>query len=154
MTLQIDPAVCSNNICEKVMGARSAFAKQVLERYNDGLSIKQLMDEFGVSDITIYRLLNQAESETGIKRQKRSRGRSMTTHQIKLAVSMLERGWSAKYTAKKVGVTGKTILDRIKNGSLPPSQWSSFNAQHKERVIRELEERINRMERMAKNGFF
>lgn len=153
MTFQIDPAVRSNNICEKVMGARSAFAKQVLERYNDGLSIKQLMDEFGVSDVTIYRLLNQAESETGIKRQKLSHGRSMTTHQIKLAASMLERGWSAKYTAKKVGVTGKTILDR-KNGSPPPSQWSSFNVQHKERVIRELEERINRMERMAKNGFF
>lgn len=154
MNITIDPTIKSNNICEKIAGTRSAFARKVLDRYNDGLSIKQLMDEFVVSDVTIYRLLNQAESETGINRQKRSRGRSMTTHQIKLAVSMLERGWSAKYTAKKVGVTGKAILDRIKNGSLPPSQWSSFNAQHKERVIRELEERINRMKRMAKNGFF
>lgn len=154
MTFQIDPTVRSNNVCEKIAGTRSAFARQVLERYNDGLSIKQLMDEFGVSDVTIYRSLNQAELETGIKRQKRSHGRCMTTHQIKLAASMLEKGWSAKYTAKKVGVTGKAILDRIKNGSPPPSQWSSFNAQHKERLIRELEERINRMERMAKNGFF
>lgn len=154
MNITIDPTIKSNNVCEKIAGTRSAFARKVLDRYNDGLSIKQLMDEFGVSDVTIYRSLNQAELETGIKRQKRSHGRSMTTHQIKLAASMLERGWSAKYTAKKVGVTGKAILDRIKNGSLPPSQWSSFNAQHKERVIRELEERINRMERMAKNGFF
>lgn len=120
MNITIDPTIKSNNVCEKIAGTRSAFARKVLDRYNDGLSIKQLMDEFGVSDVTIYRSLNQAESETGIKRQKRSHGRSMTTHQIKLAVSMLERGWSAKYTAKKVGVTGKAILDRIKNGLLPP----------------------------------
>lgn len=154
MTFKIDPAVRSNNICEKVMGARSAFAKQVLERYNDGLSIKQLAEEFGVSEATVYTSLNRAETTFGIQRQERPSNKRMTQDQVDMAASLLNQGWSVKWTAQKVGVYDNAIIGRIKNGTLPPSKHASPVFQHKEAVIRELEERITRMERMATHGIY
>lgn len=154
MTFKIDPAVRSNNVCEKVMGARSAFVRHVLKRHHDGLSIKQLAEEFGVSEATIYASLNRAETTFGIQRQERPSSKRMTQDQVDMAASLLTQGWSIKWTAQKVGVYDNAIVCRIKNGTLPPSKHASPVHQHKETVIRELEERINRMERMATNGIY
>ena len=154
MTFQIDPAVRSNNICEKVMGARSAFVRQVLKRHHDGLSIKQLAEEFGVSEATVYTSLNRAETTFGIQRQERPSSKRMTQDQVDMAASLLNQGWSVKRTAQKVGVYDNAIIGRIKNGTLPPSKHASPVFQHKEAVIRELEERITRMERMATHGIY
>lgn len=154
MTFQIDPAVRSNNICEKVMGARSAFVRQVLKRHHDGLSIKQLAEEFGVSEATIYASLNRAETTFGIQRQDRPSSKRMTQDQVDMAALLLTQGWSVKRTAQKVSVYSNAIIGRIKNGTLPQSKHASPVFQHKEAVIRELEERINRMERMATYGIY
>jgi len=154
MTLQIDPTVRSNNVCEKVMGARSAFVLQVLKRHHDGLSIKQLAEEFGVSEATVYTSLNRAETTFCIQRQERPSSKRMTQDQVDMAASLLNQGWSVKRTAQKVGVYDNAIIGRIKNGTLPPSKHASPVFQHKEAVIRELEERITRMERMATHGIY
>lgn len=154
MTIKIDPAVRSNNVCEKVMGARSAFVWQVLKRHHDGLSIKQLAEEFGVSVDTIYKALNRAEAETGIKRQERPSSKKMTQDQVDMAASLLNQGWSINRTAQKVGVNFGAIQYRVQVGSLPSSHHASPVHQHKEVVIRELEERIMRMKRMATYGIY
>lgn len=155
MNFQIDPTVKSNNICEKIVGARSVFARMVLDRYNDGLSIKQLSEEFGVHECTIYELLNKAEKETGIKRQERANTkRRMSQDQLEMAAYLLNHGWSITQTAKKVGVNYAAIQNRTKTGSLPQSRNSSTIFKSKELAIKKLEERISRMKRMAKNGLF
>lgn len=154
MTFQIDPTVRSNNVCEKVMGARSAFVRQVLKRHHDGLSIKQLAEEFGVSEATVYTSLNRAETTFGIQRQERPSSKKMTQDQVDMAASLLNQGWSIKRTAQKVGVNFGAIQYRVQVGSLPSSHHASPVYQHKEVVIRELEERIIRMERMATNGIY
>ena len=154
MTFKIDPTVKSNNVCEKVMGARSAFMRQILKRHHDGLSIKQLAEEFGVSEATVYASLNRAEKTFGIQRQERPSSKRMTQDQIDLAASLLNKGWSIKWTAQKVGVYDNAIIGRIKSGTLPPSCHASPVHQHKETVIRDLEERITRMKRMASHGIY
>jgi transposase-like protein len=154
MTFQIDPTIKSNNVCEKVAGIRSAFSRKVLERYNDGLSIKQLAEEFGVCNATIYESLNHAEEETGTKRQARPSGRRMTQDQLNMVASLLDKGWSVRRTAQKVGVYDNAIISRIKSGTLPASQHGSPVFQHKEQIILDLEQRINRMRRMAKHGIY
>ena len=154
MTFQIDPTVKSNNVCEKVAGARSAFVCKVLERHNDGLSIKQLAEEFGVSEATVYVSLNRAEKETGTKRQARPSGRRMTQDQLNMAASLLDKGWYIRRTAQKVGVYDNAIISRIKSGTLPASKHGSPVFQHKEQIILDLEQRISRMKRMAKHGIY
>lgn len=155
MNFQIDPTVKSNNICEKIVGARSVFARMVLDRYNDGLSIKQLSEEFGVHECTIYELLNKAEKETGIKRQERANTkRRMSQDQLEMAAYLLNHGWSITQTAKKVGVYYSAIYSRTRTGSLPPSSNCSSIFKSKELTIKKLEERITRMERMATYGIY
>lgn len=154
MTFQIDSTVKSNNVCEKVAGIRSAFSRKVLERYNDGLSIRQLSEEFGVCNATVYESLNRAEEETGTKRQARPSGRRMTQDQLNMVASLLDKGWSVRRTAQKVGVYDNAIISRIKSGTLPASKHKSPVFQHKEQIIIDLEDRINRMKRMAKHGIY
>nr|DAU66273.1 MAG TPA: transposase [Caudoviricetes sp.] len=155
MNFQIDPTVKTNNICGKIKDARSFFVRMVLKRYNEGLSIKQLSEEFGVCEGTIYVSLNQAEKETGIKRQERANTKvRMNQDQLDMAAYLLNHGWSIQQTAKKVGVNYAAIQNRTKTGSLPQSRNSSTIFKSKELAIKKLEERISRMERMAKNGLF
>nr|DAM95588.1 MAG TPA: transposase [Caudoviricetes sp.] len=154
MNITIDSNVKSNNICEKVTGVRSAFVRRVLDRHNDGLSIKQLAEEFGMSEATVYVSLNRAEEETGTKRQARPSGKRMTQDQLDMIVDLMGKGWSIRRTAQKVGVYDNAIISRIKSGTLLASQHQSPVFQHKEQLISALEERINRMERMAKHGIY
>lgn len=154
MTIKIDPTIRSNNVCEKIVGARSAFVQQVLKRHHDGLQIKQLAEEFGVGIRTVNKLLNAAETILGIKRQERATSNRMTQHQLDLASSLLENGCSVSSVARKLGVSEAAIRYRVKTGSFRELKHVSNIAKNREAVIRALENRINRMERMAKNGIF
>lgn len=155
MNITIDPTIKSNNVCEKIVGARSVFARMILERYNEGLSVKQLIEEFGVNKTTIFVLLKKAEEETGIKRQQRTDTKKrMSQEQLETAAYLLNHGWSMAQTAKKIGVYYRAIQSRIQTGSLPPSRNFSTIFKGKKLMIKKLEERINRMERMATHGIY
>lgn len=71
MTFQIDPAVKSNNVCEKIESARLEIALQILGERTRGRTLKQVASEFGVSIGTIGNLVRFAEQKTGIKKTRK-----------------------------------------------------------------------------------
>lgn len=154
MTFQIDPTVKSNNVCEKIENARLEIALQILGERTRGRTLKQVASEFGVSLGTIGNLVRFAEQKTGIKREESKYRKRMSEDQKNLAASLLEKGCSMRSAAEKVGVSFCTIQRLVTEGKLPPSVHSAPAVEFAERKIRELEERINRMEMMATYGIY
>ena len=154
MTFQIDPTIKSNNICEKIERARLEIALQILDERTRGRTLKQVASEFGVSITTIGNLVRFAEQKTGIKKPESKHRKRMSDDQKTLAASLLEKGVSMRSAAEKVGVAFCTIQRLVTKGKLPPSVHSAPAVEFAERKISELEERINRMERMATYGIY
>lgn len=154
MTFQIDPTVKSNNVCEKNESARLEIALQILDQRKQGRTLKQVASEFGVSLWTIGNLVRFAEQKTGIKKPESKYRRRMSEDQKSMAASLLEGGCSMRSAAEKVGVAFCTIQRLVTEGKLPPSVPSAPSVEFAERKISELEERINRMERMATHGIY
>ena len=154
MTFQIDPTVKSNNVCEKIESARLEFALQILGERTRGRTLKQVASEFGVSIGTIGNLVRFAEQKTGIKKPESKYRRRMSDDQKNAAASLLEKGCSMRAAAEKVGVSFCTIQRLVTEGKLPPSVHLAPAVEFAEKTIKELEERITRMEMMATYGIY
>lgn len=154
MTFQIDPTIKSNNVCEKIESARLEIALQILGQRKQGRTLKQVASEFDVSLGTIGNLVRFAEQKTGIKREESKYRKRMSDDQKNAAASLLEEGCSMRSAAEKVGVSFCTIQRLVTEGKLPPSVHSAPAVEFAEKQIRELEERITRMEWMAEHGIY
>lgn len=89
--------------------------KDVLEKYSDGKTVKELADEYDVNLQTIYRILKKCE----VKPAGAGRPKTFSSEQEDKIIEEYENGISSVDIAKKYKVSATTVLNVIKSKGVP-----------------------------------
>ena len=86
--------------------------QQIIDWYNQGVTYKEIADEFGVSKSTIFNIIQDLRAR-GIYLPRRLHSKEELKEQNSVIIDLYKQGFSYKEIAKKIGVSYLLIESRI-----------------------------------------